>query len=172
MISGKKWEKVGGAFSSISVAGKNMYFRGRFLRSPDLKGRLMLPPEFREILLSRSSEARIVLTTYDGCVVGFPLPDWEEFEHKMNRIKNAPRSVRDFRRLVLGGAEEMALDAQGRIRLSREHMSYAGINGEAVLMGQGPRFEIWSPERLAPVLAQNFDDVAQAIAETGIDFGV
>lgn len=147
-----------------------MYFRGRFLRSLDLKGRLMLPPEFREILLARSSESRVVLTTYDGCVVGFPLPDWEEFEHKMNRIKNAPRNVRDFRRLVLGGAEDMAVDAQGRVRLSREHLSYAGISGEATLVGQGPRLEIWSPERLAPVLEQNFDDVAQAIAETGIDF--
>ena len=148
-----------------------MYFRGRILRNPDPKGRLMLPPEYREILFSRGGEGRVVLTTYDGCVVGFPLPDWEEFEHKMNQIKNPPRNVRDFRRLVLGGAEEMALDAQGRIRLSREHITYAGINGEATVVGQGPRFEIWSPGRLAPLLEQNFDDVAQAMAETGIDFG-
>ena len=147
-----------------------MYFRGRFLRSPDLKGRLALPPEFRETLLSRSSEGRVVLTTYDNCVVGFPLPDWEEFEHKMNHITNAPPIVRDFRRLALGGAEAMAVDGQGRVRLSREHMAYAGINGEATILGQGLRFEIWSPQRLAPVLEQNFADVAQAIAETGIDF--
>jgi len=147
-----------------------MYFRGRFLRSPDLKGRLALPPEFRETLLSRSSEGRVVLTTYDNCVVGFPLPDWEEFEHKMNHITNAPPIVRDFRRLVLGGAEAMAVDGQGRVRLSREHMTYAGITGEATIVGQGPRFEIWSPQRLAPALEQNFADVAQAIAETGINF--
>jgi len=147
-----------------------MYFRGRFLRSPDLKGRLALPPEFRETLLLRSSEGRVVLTTYDNCVVGFPLPDWEEFEHKMNHITNAPSIVRDFRRLALGGAEAMAVDGQGRVRLSREHMVYAGINGEATIVGQGPRFEIWSPQRLAPVLEQNFADVAKAIAETGIDF--
>ena len=148
-----------------------MYFRGRILRNPDPKGRLMIPPEFREVLASRGSEDKVVLTTYDGCAVGFPLPDWEEFERKLNEIKNAPRNVRDFRRLVLGGAEEIVIDAHGRIRLSREHMTYAGIEREATLVGQGPRFEIWSPERLAPVLNQNFDDVAQAIAETGIDFG-
>lgn len=174
---GEEWEKVvkrGGLSPSgmlLATSGRTMYFRGRFLRSPDLKGRLSLPPGFREILLSRSSEGRVVLTTYDGCVVGFPFPEWEDFEHKMNRIKNAPRSVRDFRRLVLGGAEEMAVDAQGRVRLSREHLAYAGIAGEVTVVGQGPRFEIWSPERLAPVLEQNFDDVAQAIADTGIDFG-
>ena len=159
-----EWGKVGKSGET------RMYFRGRFLRSPDLKGRLALPPEFREILFSRSAEGRVVLTTYDGCVVGFPLPDWEEFEHRMNRIRNAQRSVRDWRRLVLGGAEAMAVDGQGRVRLSREHMNYAGINGEATIVGQGPRFEIWAPQRLAPVLEQDFGDVAQAIAETGIHF--
>lgn len=148
-----------------------MFFRGRITRNLDPKGRLMLPPEFRDTLSARSADGKVVLTTYDGCVVGFPLPDWEEFEQKMNRIKNAPRSVRDFRRLVLGGAEAMSLDGQGRVRLSREHTTYAAIDREATLVGQGPRFEVWSPARLAPVLEQNFDDVARAIAETGIDFG-
>lgn len=148
-----------------------MYFRGRTLRSLDPKGRVMLPPEFRGILSSRSEECCVVLTTYDGCVVGFPFPDWEEFEDKMNRVKNPARSVRDFRRLVLGGAEEMEVDAQGRVRLPKEHMQYAGIDREAMLVGQGARFEIWAPGRLAPVLEQNFDDVAAALAESGIDFG-
>ena len=148
-----------------------MYFRGRTTRTLDPKGRLMLSPEFRGALALRSSEGRVVLTTYDGCVVGFPFPDWEEFEEKMNRVKNPARSVRDFRRLVLGGAEEMLVDSQGRVRLSREHMAYAGIEREVMLVGQGARFEIWSPQRLLPVLEQNFDDVAEALADSGIDFG-
>ena len=148
-----------------------MYFRGRIQRSLDPKGRLMLPPEFRKILGSRSDESRMVLTTYDGCVVGFPYPDWEEFETKVNSIRNAPLNVRNFRRLVLGGAEELVLDGQGRVRLSREHMEYAGIDGnEVILMGQGPRFEVWSPQRLNPMLEQNFEDVATALNDAGIDF--
>lgn len=147
-----------------------MFFRGRSTRTADPKGRLMLPPEFREVLAARASDGKVVLTTYDDCVVGFPMPDWEDFEHKMNRIKSPSRLVRDFRRLVLGGAEVMPLDAQGRVRLCKEHMAYAGISADAVLVGQGARFEIWSPERLAPILEQDFEDVAKAIAETGIDF--
>ncbi|MDR2162259.1 MAG: division/cell wall cluster transcriptional repressor MraZ [Desulfovibrio sp.] len=147
------------------------YFRGRTLRTLDPKGRVMLPPEFRDILAARGgAEGRVVLTTYDGCVVAFPYPDWEIFEQAINRIKNAPRPVRDFRRLVLGGAEEMRLDSQGRIRLSRAHLCYADIERDAVLVGQGPRFEIWSQARLEPILEQAVDDVARAIADTGLDF--
>lgn len=146
-----------------------MLFRGRNTRSLDAKGRLMLPPEFRDILLSRSEEGRLVLTTYDSCVVGFPLPDWLEFENKINSIKNPPRKLRDFRRLVVGGAEEMTTDAQGRIRLSKDHLGYAGITGAAILMGQGSRFELWQPERLEGVISGDFDDVSEAVQE-GFDF--
>jgi MraZ protein len=130
----------------------------------------MLPPEFREILAARGADGRVVLTTYDGCVVAFPYPDWESFEDKLNRIRNAPRPLRDFRRLVLGGAEEAAPDPQGRIRLSRAHLHYAAIDREAMIVGQGPRFEVWSPARLGPILEQTVDDVAQAIADSGLDF--
>lgn len=148
-----------------------MFFRGRTQRTPDPKGRLMLPPEYREIIKEHSEDNKVVLTTYDGCVVGFPMPEWEDFEKKLTSIKNPVRAVRDFRRLVLGGAEVMTLDAQGRIRLSKEHMLYAGIEKEAILVGQGPRFEVWDPERLMPVIEQNFDHVAEAMGDAGVDFG-
>ena len=147
-----------------------MLFRGRSARTLDAKGRLMLPPDFREILLARSDSGQLVLTSLDGCVYGFPWPDWQEFEEKINRMKNPARPVRDFRRLVLGGAEVMVADGQGRVRLSRDLQEYAGIDKEAVLVGQGSHFEIWDGGRLAPVLAQNFDDVARAMSESGIDF--
>ena len=146
------------------------YFRGRIFRSLDPKGRLMLPPEFRDILAARGAEGKVILTTYDGCVVAFPYPDWETFEDKLNRIRNASRPVRDFRRLVLGGAEETAPDPQGRIRLSRAHLQYAAIDRDVTVVGQGSRFEIWSPARLGPILEQTVDDVAQALAESGLDF--
>ncbi len=147
-----------------------MMFRGRSSRNLDAKGRLMLSPEFRELLLSRSEEGRLVLTTYDDCVVAFPLPEWLIFEEKINALKNPTRQARDFRRLVLGGAEEMIPDGQGRIRLSRDHLDYAGIERDAVIMGQGLRFEIWSPERLQPVLNRDFNDVAESLAQSGLDF--
>lgn len=147
-----------------------MYFRGRSTRSLDAKGRLMLPPEFRDILLSRSEGGQLALTSLDGCVYGFPWPDWQEFEDKINRIKNPTRAVRDFRRLVLGGAEVMTADGQGRIRLSRELLTYADIGREAVLVGQGAHFELWNAQRLAPALEQSFDEVSRAMVDSGIDF--
>lgn len=150
-----------------------MLFRGRSHRSLDPKGRLMIPPEIRDILLSRSQEGRLVLTTYDRCVVGYPLPDWEEFEQKFHKLKNPSLKVRNFRRLVIGGAEEAVLDKQGRIRLSADHMAYAGMDKDVVLVGQGSKFEIWDKVRFDALMAEDtFDDVADELAESGIDFPI
>ena len=73
-------------------------------------------------------------------------------------------------RLVLGGAEDQSFDAQGRIRLSRAHMEYAGLGHDAVVVGQGDKFEIWDQARFKALLSQDFDDVADELAESGIDF--
>ena len=136
-----------------------MLFRGQSYRSLDAKGRLMLPPEFRDALTAASVDGTFVLTTYDGCLVGYPAPLW-----------NSSRKIRDFRRLVLGGAEDQSFDAQGRIRLSRAHVEYAGLEHDAVVVGQGDKFEIWDQARFKALLSQDFDDVADELAESGIDF--
>ena len=149
-----------------------MLFRGQSFRSLDAKGRLMLPPEFRDELTDASSDGRFVLTTYDGCLVGYPEPLWNEFEERFLRLRNSSRKVRDFRRLVLGGAEEQVFDAQGRIRLSRVHMDYAGLDHDAVVVGQGDRFEIWDQARFKALVEQDFGDVADELAESGIDFSL
>lgn len=129
----------------------------------------MLPADFRDVLLSRASSGRFVLTTYDGCIVGFPEPDWAEFEEKFSRLTNPSRKMRDFRRLVIGGAEEMELDAQGRVRISRAQMEYAGLDHEVALAGQGNRFEIWDQKTFKAMMEQDFDDVTEELAAGGID---
>lgn len=145
-----------------------MRFRGRSYRALDSKGRLMLPPEFRDIVLAKTSEGKLVLTSYDGCIVGFALPDWDILEESFARLQTHSRKVRDFKRLVIGGAEEIRFDAQGRIRISQAHMNYAGLGKDIVVVGQGDKFEIWDSVRFDAVMAQDFSDVADALAESGI----
>ena len=60
--------------------------------------------------------------------------------------------------------------AARRIRLSRAHVEYAGLEHDAVVVGQGGKFEIWDQARFKALLSQDFDDVADELAESGIDF--
>ena len=149
-----------------------MLFSGLTYRSLDAKSRLVLPASIREVLNSRSSNGRLVLTVYDGCIVGYPEPDWQELEEKFSRLPNPTKKMRDFRRLVLGGAECMEPDQMGRIHLSRAHMTYSNIKKEIVVVGQGTHFEIWSQPAFEELTSQNFDDVTNELADGGIDLGL
>ena len=149
-----------------------MRFRGHIYRTLDQKGRLMLPADIREILASLEPEGRFVLTTYDGCLVGFPEPTWLELEEKFSSLTNANRKMRDFRRLVLGGAEMMLPDSLGRVRLSRAQMDYAGLERDIAIVGQGNRFEIWDQNTFKSLLEQNFDDVTDSLAAEGMELGL
>lgn len=168
-----------------------MYFRGRSSRSLDPKGRLMLPPEFRESLSARGQEAsgptvsetgkedldggdvRFVITTYDGCLVAYPWADWVDLEEKFARLPNPSPKVRAFRRLFIGGAEVQSLDAQGRVRLSQDHRDYAKLGRDVMVLGLINRFELWNPETLKAVMdEQKLDDVTDELAASGIDFAL
>ncbi|MDR1489311.1 MAG: division/cell wall cluster transcriptional repressor MraZ [Desulfovibrio sp.] len=147
-----------------------MNFRGSIQRNLDPKGRVMLPPGFREILFSRSPDGSLVLTAYDDCIVAFPKPDWEVFEEKIHSVTGGSETFRAFRRQVAGKAWDVRMDAQGRILLSSELLKYARIENEATLVGQGRRFEIWEPSRLNAHLDRDYSGIAEEIAGRGIDF--
>ncbi len=149
-----------------------MYFRGRTLRALDAKSRLMLTPDFREILLAENPTGTFVLTTRDHGLVGYPMSMWSELESAFASLKNPSREVRDFMRLFIGGAEEVTPDAQGRILLSRGHIAYAGIEREVWLVGMVSKFEIWSPERLENLISADFSDISERLIECGVDIAL
>ena len=149
-------------------------FRKSFHRSLDPKGRLMLPPEYRDNIVAASDAGSFVLTVYDECIVAYTMPEWEAFEDKINSVANTSRALRIFRSLVLGRAEELALDPQGRVRISQSLMRHAGLGKDVVLVGQGARFEIWDTQRFEALQLDDaaLDLVIKELAQSGIEFSL
>ena len=145
-----------------------MYFKGQTLRSLDAKGRVILSPEFRDVLLARCREGGMVLTTYDECIAGFPQPDWDELEEQIIRLNASAREVRDLQRLLIGGAETAVVDKQGRVQLTQAHREFAGLTKDLTLVGMGKRFEIWDSERFRACRSKNFDPVYGMLAQNGV----
>ena len=48
---------------------------------------------------------------------------------------------------MVGHATEIDIDSHGRILLSRELREFAGLARQAILLGQGNKFELWEEER-------------------------
>jgi len=122
-------------------------FRGASKVTLDAKGRLAIPSRYRERLMSRA-EGRLVATVdRDQCLLIYPLPDWEEIERRLDRTPNLKHQVRQLQRLIVGYATDLEMDGHGRILISRELRDFAGLDKQAMLVGQGKKFELWDEER-------------------------
>jgi MraZ protein len=121
--------------------------RGATKVTLDAKGRLAIPVRYRDQLMTRA-EGRLVATVdRDYCLLIYPLPDWEEIERKLTRLPALNKKSRRLQRLMLGHATELEMDSHGRILLTRELRDFAGLDRQAMLIGQGNKFELWSEER-------------------------
>ena len=99
-----------------------------------------MPTRHREVLIATAS-GQLSLTKHPhGCLMIFPRPEWEKFRE---RISNLPMSAQWWKRIFLGNAMDVELDATGRVLVSPELRTAAGITKEAVLLGMGNHFELW-----------------------------
>ena len=120
--------------------GRAVVFQGASSISLDGKGRLSMPTRHRDVLIATAS-GQLSLTKHPhGCLMVFPRPEWEKFRE---RISNLPMSAQWWKRIFLGNAMDVELDATGRVLVSPELRTAAGITKEAVLLGMGNHFELW-----------------------------
>ena len=121
--------------------------RGATKVTLDAKGRLAIPTRYREEIAKRCGGQLIITVDKDYCLLVYPLPDWEEIERKLMRLPSLDGRARRLQRLMVGHAAEAEIDGQGRILLSKELREFAGLKRQAVLLGQGNRFELWDEDR-------------------------
>ncbi len=142
-------------------------FMGEFQHSIDAKGRLIVPAKLRDKL----GEKFVVTRGLDGCLFGYPLPEWEKLEEKLNEMPLAKKDARTFVRFFYSAATECEIDKQGRINIPATLRTHAKLSKICVIIGVSNRIEIWDEERWNAFSAEaeeNFDE----IAETMIDFGL
>lgn len=119
-------------------------FRGVNTLSLDNKGRLAIPARYRDTLTRHCNGQMVVTVDPDHCLLLYPLPDWEEIERKLVKLPSFNKQARRLQRLFIGHATECELDGAGRILLPPPLREFAGLEKDAVLIGQGNKFEIWN----------------------------
>lgn len=124
-----------------------MMFRGANKVTLDAKGRVAVPARYRE-RLAAACESQLVLTVDRGpCLLVYPLPDWEVIERELMAAGNLRPEVRRLQQLLIGHATEVELDGHGRVLVPQALREFAGLDGAAMFVGQGHRFEIWDEAR-------------------------
>ena len=138
-------------------------------RSLDAKGRLMLPPEYREGLARNNEQGSFWLTCYYGRLVAYLPSSWDNFVEKLNNIGNPSLNIVRFKFKVMGLAEELSCDHQGRVRIPQPLITAAGLKKDVMLVGMFDRFEIWDLEAFNAIVPE---DVSGELAEKGISLAI
>jgi MraZ protein len=130
--SGLKWFK------------RSIMFRGSSFHTLDVKGRLIVPARFRDII--RTNGDGVMVSRMDSCLLAYTFPEWGEIEKKILTLAEKSETMRRFRRVFIGGAFECICDKQERILVPPTLRQYAELEKEIVLVGVLDHFEIWSRE--------------------------
>jgi transcriptional regulator MraZ len=122
-------------------------FRGANKLTLDVKGRIVIPTRYRERLHEICGGRLVVTVDKDRCLLIYPLPDWETIERKLMQLPTLHPQARRLQRLMVGHATELELDGHGRLLLPPKLREFALLTREAMLIGQGSRFELWDEAR-------------------------
>lgn len=141
-------------------------FSGKYYYTLDLKGRIIIPAPFREILSSNYS-LRLIFTNdaFDRCLCAYPVDEWNKLMEKVKEKPQASDALRYFMRRVIGSAIEGEIDKQGRVLIPSALRVDAGLNGEVVMVGQGNRIEVWDRKEFESVADPSKIDRRAIMAE-------
>ena len=85
----------------------------------------------------------MVTVDKDQCLLIYPLPDWEDIERKLTKLPTLDPRTRGLQRLMVGYATDLELDGHGRLLLPANLREFGHLTRDAMLIGQGLRFELW-----------------------------
>lgn len=118
-------------------------FLGEYQHSLDVKGRLILPADFRGPLASGA----VVGIGQSNCLVVYTPEEWDQVRERIREMSRQGDTELAAAQAFFAGARKVTPDAQGRVPIAADQRDYAGLEREVVVSGASSRIEIWDAER-------------------------
>ena len=129
-------------------------FRGVTALALDAKGRLAIPAQSSR-RAAPAGIGRLVLTADPSrCLLLYPRAAWEPLQARLMSLSSFDPKIRALQRLLVGHADDVEVDAAGRILVPPELRRYANLDKRVVLVGQGRKFELWDEQQWQVETAQ------------------
>ncbi|MCY4355762.1 MAG: division/cell wall cluster transcriptional repressor MraZ [Truepera sp.] len=123
---------------------------GEFQYSVDDKGRVIIPPPFRDFV----DDGMVVTRGMEGCLYIFPLTSWRRIEERLTDLPLTDYDARNFVRFFYSGAAKAKIDAAGRITIPATLRMFAEVREQVMIAGAPNRLEVWNESRWLSNLAE------------------
>lgn len=120
-----------------------MMFVGTKEYTVDDKGRVVLPPKYREKM---DGEIIIFKDLAFDCIRVYPYKEYEKYIEELDNSTITDRNTEILLDRAIGRAESVQLDKQGRIMIPQKMRDSVGIEKDVLVIGKRKRFEIWEPK--------------------------
>ena len=119
-----------------------------------------MPSRYRDELLSRAG-GQMVLTVdlAEPCLCLYPLDAWEHVEAQLRTLPSLRPESRLLQRQLIGNAEDLEIDANGRLLLPPRLREHAHLDKKVVLVGQLNKFQLWSEEAWQAINAADLEQI-------------
>ncbi len=124
-------------------------FSGKFFYAVDGKGRVNIPAVFRSQLEKGPDHTFHVLMGPNDCLFVYPREVFSSIAKQMEQKFGSmatPDEERRFFLQTMANAHPTRCDQQGRILVPAEHLRYAGIGSEVLIIGVVNKLEFWKPQ--------------------------
>lgn len=119
-----------------------------------------MPSGLKKQLDPAAQEKFVINRGFEGCLVLYPMNEWEKETQKFEKLNLFVAKNRKFYRQFHNGATQLLLDGTGRLLLPRTLAKSAEISKEIVLFAYANRIEVWAKDRYEEVMEEDVDDFA------------
>ena len=99
------------------------------------------------MLLAHCAGQLVLTADADGCLLIYPQPEWQPIREKLMQLSAFNPRIRALQRFLVGHAEDVVMDAAGRVLVSANLRDFAKLDKRVMLVGQGNKFELWDEVR-------------------------
>ena len=138
-------------------------FYGEYEYKVDEKGRVPLPPKFRQQL----KDGLILAKGTEKCIEVYSSAEWKRIADSLALKAVTPANLRNLKRALFGSAFGASFDGQGRIVLPFILRTHASIEDTIIVVGTDNYIELWNKELWEKAQAYAEEQRSQLIEEFG-----
>lgn len=135
--------------------------------SADAKGRVMFPVAFKKQLTKELKGGFVMKRSiFSKSLELYPMATWNEMVKEVNKLNKFVKKNVEFIRMFNYGVVPVELDVTGRLLISKDLMTFAGITKDVTMAAAGDRIEIWNTKAYVKFVkdgTSNFEKLAEDV---------